>query len=383
MSVSAPRPEPDVQSSEPATRRLGHVPALTGLRGIAVLLVVLVHSGPLLPGKYRQGIVFEFTQGGFLGVDLFFALSGFLITSLLLEEHGRSGRVGFRNFYARRALRLLPALYVMLAAFAVYSVVAGLDWYQTKMSIIWAVLYATNFQTIVAPASVAPELGHLWSLAIEEQFYFVWPIVFVTVLHRVRRVAPLVVGLLVAIYMIALNRYALVAGGADPFLVFVRLDTRADELLIGALAAVLWYHRKPRASRWFELLGWAGAATFVWCIFQGSPKDEFWFKGGFTLVGVAATAMVVAGVSGQWSARRVLGWRPLLILGEVSYGLYLWHLPIFEAVRAHGGGWRPGMHLVVAWGITAVVTAASWFLVERPANRLKRRFRRTPVGAPA
>ena len=185
-----------------------------------------------------------------------------------------------------------------------------------------------------------------------------------------------------AIFVIFLNRYALDLSGALPLRLFLRLDTRADELLIGALAAVLWYYRKPRASRWFEVLGWAGAATFLWCIFQDPASSHFWVKGGFTLVGVAGTAMVVAGVSGQWSARRLLAWKPLLILGEVSYGLYLWHFPIFEAVRRYGVSWPALLVPGVAWALTAAVTAASWFLIERPANRLKRRFRRTPVAAP-
>lgn len=383
MSTTLP-PGTDIAPDEPGrTRRLGHVPALTGLRGVAVLLVVLLHSGPLFPDRVVGTLPYRFTQGGYLGVDLFFALSGFLITSLLLEERGRSGQVRLRNFYARRALRLLPALYVMLGSYAVYSIVVGLSWYQTKMTIIWAVGYATNFQTVLKPASVAPSLGHLWSLAIEEQFYFIWPVVFVTALRRARRITPVVVGMLVAIYVIALNRYSLHVSGVPSTHLFVRLDTRADELLIGALAAVLWHYSRQRTSRWFELLGWSGAATFLWCMFRDAPPAAFWDKGGFTLVGLAATAMVVAGVSGQWSARWVLTCKPLLILGEVSYGLYLWHLPIFKAVHTYGATWPAGTELLVAWLITAAATGASWYVVEQPANRLKHRFRRTTVaGAP-
>jgi peptidoglycan/LPS O-acetylase OafA/YrhL len=363
--------------------RLGNIPALTGLRGIAVLLVIMLHSGPLTPEPIHGTLAYSFLQGGFLGVDLFFALSGFLITSLLLEERGSSGRVSYRNFYARRALRLLPALYAMLATYAVYSYVASLDAYRTRTTIIWAVCYATNFQALLRPGTMAIGLGHLWSLAIEEQFYLVWPVVFVTALRFTKRAAPLVLGLLVAIYVVFLNRFALHVSGQNPLRIFLRLDTRADELLIGALAAVLWYFRKEAKSRWFEVLGWAGVSGFVACMFMDSEPSSFWDKGGFTIVGISATAMVVAAVSGQWSARHALSWKPLLILGQVSYGLYLWHFPIFKAVEAHDAGWPWFLRMSVAWGLAAAATAASWFLVERPANRLKRHFSRAPVAAPS
>src|SRR3954469_22242804 len=217
-------------------RRLGHVPGLADLRGIAVLLVVMLHSGTFVPSSYKGTWPGHFVRGGFLGVDLFFALSGFLITSLLLEERASSGRVNYRHFYARRGLRLLPALYAMLAAYAVYAALADISWYKTKTTLLWAVLYATNFQALIKPLSLAPGLGHLWSLAIEEQFYLLWPFIFVFALSRTRRLAPMVVGMLVAIYMIGLHRYALHESGAGPLGLYVRLDTRADELLLGAPA---------------------------------------------------------------------------------------------------------------------------------------------------
>ncbi|MGZ6963662.1 MAG: acyltransferase family protein [Acidimicrobiia bacterium] len=372
-----------MSASEPRAR-LGTIPALTGLRGVAVLLVVMLHSAPLGPATFRSP-PYNFWRGGFLGVDLFFAISGFLITSLLLEERESSGRVSFRNFYARRALRLLPALYVMLAAYATYSIITRLDWYQTRTSIIWAVCYASNFQLLLKPASVAPGLGHLWSLAIEEQFYLIWPVAFVTAMRFTRRTGALVAGILVAICLVGLNRLALEANGTSPLRIFVRLDTRSDTLLLGALAAVVWFYARARSSRWFGFSGWAGAATFLWCLsMRLSGYATFWARGGFTLVGVAATAMVVAVVSGQWSARHLLAWKPLLILGEVSYALYLWHLPIFTAVERYDTGWPAALRLGVAWSLTAMATTASWFLVERPANRFKRRFRRIQVaGLPA
>jgi peptidoglycan/LPS O-acetylase OafA/YrhL len=366
-----------------APRRLGHIPGLGGLRGIAVLLVVMLHSGTFFPESVKETLPWHFVRGGFLGVDLFFALSGFLITSLLLEERASSGRVNYRHFYARRGLRLLPALYTMLAVYAVYSVIGDISWYKTKTTILWAVLYATNFQALIKPLSTAPGLGHLWSLAIEEQFYLIWPFIFVFALSRTRRVAPLVVGMLVAIYMIGLHRYALHESGANPLRLYVRLDTRADELLIGALAAVLWYHRGTIARVWFELLGWGGAAVFVFCMFQKPEPASFWDLGGFTLVGFAATAMVVAAVSGKWSAKPVLTCAPLLMFGEISYGLYLWHLFVFRAVQNLGASMPWWSQLIVAWIITAAVTAASWFLIEKPANRLRHRFRRVAPAPPA
>src|SRR3954466_11996903 len=132
-----------------------------------------------------------------------------------------------------------------------------------------------------------------------------------------------------------------------------------------------------------ELLGWGGAAIFLFCMFQKPPPGEFFDLGGFTLVGFAATAMVVAAVSGKWSARVVLTTAPLLLFGEISYGLYLWHMPVFRGVQNLGSSLPWWFQLPIAWVLTALITAASWFLIENPANRLRHRFRRVAPAPPA
>ena len=187
-------------------RRLGPVPALDGFRGIAVLVVILFHTPLLL---YPRGIgvasLDRALAGGFLGVDLFFVLSGFLITALLLSEENQHGSIGLGSFYVRRALRLLPALYLVLAAFFVYAHVVDHPPVGASSTIGYALVYLSNWQQIWHPLT-GEGLTHLWSLAVEEQFYLLWPLVLI-VLLRLRKYPWIIVTILVAaVVAVAVHR---------------------------------------------------------------------------------------------------------------------------------------------------------------------------------
>jgi peptidoglycan/LPS O-acetylase OafA/YrhL len=352
-------------------RRLGRQPGLDGLRAVAVLLVVGYHVTDVL-----KPVPFLPVFNGALGVDLFFVLSGFLITALLARERDERGKVRFGAFYRRRALRLLPALFVLLIAFLVYESVTDLVSPYTKQSVISVLLYVSNWQ-FTLHLQMTPYLGHLWSLSVEEQFYLVWPFVAVVLLGFVKRLWIIVVILLTAIALIAVNRsiryHDMQSTPLGYLLVYGRTDARADALLVGALFAHLWVrHWTPKRMLW----PFAVMATVVLglCVARTNSVDPFLYDGGFTLVALAGGVLIISVIDSNWIGARAMRWRVLGAIGLVSYGIYLWHIPVFFAVARYGPEWEPWQRVAVGLGVTTVIVVASWFLIERPALVLKDRF---------
>jgi len=356
-------------------RRLGVVPALDGVRGVAVLLVVVVHLKLLFPyGVTGWDSVDTFIDGGILGVDLFFVLSGFLITALLLRELDATNWVRFGAFYARRALRLLPALYLLLAVHAVVVTVTHGSWAVEYKSILGAVLYVNNWQQVWwRETATSPDLIHLWSLAIEEQFYLIWPALLVGFLGLRRSATTVAIVLVSAIVAIALWK-AHLYGNGDLFRlsIAIRTDTRADALLVGALAASLWVRRATPLG--MNGLGWAGLAVGGLCIWSFDGLRRVEYHGGLTLFAVAGAVVILALVEGRWPARTFFEWAPLRAVGRVSYGIYLWHYFVFWQVAQHAGERPPLIRLSLALGLTTVGVLFSWYVVEQPALRIKARL---------
>jgi peptidoglycan/LPS O-acetylase OafA/YrhL len=352
---------------------------LDGIRALAVLAVLATHTGiPFLPG-------------GFVGVDVFFVLSGFLITSLLYDELVVKGRIDLGGFWTRRARRLLPAALVMIIAVVaaralfVPDSVTGLRW-----DAITAALWSGNWRWALQGTDYFARFGtpsplqHTWSLAVEEQFYLLWPLL----LLACRAVKPrrLLAISLAGVAASALATYFL-ARVASPGRVYFGTDTRAQELLVGAaLAALLaptwrWRATTPDGVRSPQttgrrplplLLSLSGLAALagVSATANGAPGE---FRHGLMLLTAVAAAALVAGVildSGQPVAR-LLSTRPLVGIGRISYGLYLWHWPVYLALD----GERTGLHgyvlAALRVGVTGVLAGASFVLIERPAQRLR------------
>ena len=347
----------------PADFELGHRPVLDGLRGIAVLIVLVGH-GPI-----------AFLGGG-PGVTVFFTLSGFLITALLLEERRTNGRVDLGRFYARRALRLLPALAVCLVAVAI-----GLTVLEMPLTGVWyAALYVAN----LAPALGAklPYLSHTWSLSLEEQFYVAWPLTLL-LLARLRRpwavAAASGVGIAVcAVLRVVVDRDALLTQ-PQALQVAFHLLWRADALLVGCLLALVLGPalRLPRA-----LIGWAGAcgvATVLAASLQA--RSDLYYSVWITAVPLATAAVLVWVLSIETPFSRALTWGPLRYTGRISYGLYLWHFPIFVLLRRDLEHLPSVVEIAIATAVSFAVASVSYFVVERPFLRLKRRFesRRGPA----
>ena len=356
--------------------RLGYRPALDGLRGVAIALVVAFHA-------------FGRPRGGTLGVDLFFVLSGFLITALLLEEHETTGRIDVRRFYLRRARRLLPALAVLLASFLLVGVAAAAAGsFQPRIfvGIGAAVTYSSNIVVAASPSAVPAGLVHLWSLAAEEQFYLVWPLVVVLLL-RIGSVRLVAKALVVLIALAVVYRVQLVMRGASTGRVYYAPDTHADSLLIGCVFACCFVRGAlPRAilSR-TRARSTVGGAAFCLVIATALLITQLPWRMAYELLviptgfALAAGILIASAVSGGSVLAHALSARPLVALGGISYSLYLWHLPVLVALA--GTSRSLNLRSVTAVALAIVAAAASRRLVELPFLSRRRDADRTKAVA--
>jgi peptidoglycan/LPS O-acetylase OafA/YrhL len=341
---------------------LGHLPALDGVRGIAVLLVVAGHVGSVLnPANNR-------VAGGFDGVVLFFVLSGFLITSLLLQERRATGAVSLGRFYARRALRLLPALMALLVVDFAYGLEQGRPFWREAAGLTWVQLYASNI-ALSFHRYVPVELFHTWSLAVEEQFYLLWPAALLAIFwfrsrakRETTRTVP--VALWVVLVSTVIVRAVLYRKGYGEQ-AYTMLYSNGDALIIGCMLAFM-YQRGSSLGRRSNPTGWVGLAVLC----AGGRV----FYGGFALLAIAGAALIASALSASGPLNAVLSWRPLTLVGRVSYGLYLWHPLVLTILARHPDGMSRFEVAIVGLTISALATIASWVVIERPALQLKRHF---------
>ena len=351
---------------------------MDGIRAVAVGLVLAEHGG--IPG----------VSGGFLGVDVFFVLSGFLITSLLLDEHRNRGRIALAGFWIRRARRLLPALIVMVLAVVAArtlfppeataslrdDAVAAFFWVAN-----WAfVAQRTDYFSQGTPPS---PLQHTWSLGVEEQYYLFWPLLVIAVVAVIGARARWAVFALATAGGVGSAAAAIVlASDAGVNRVYFGTDTRVQALLVGAAAAALLVRDwsvltaggtliRTRWRRWvaggLSVLGLAMLAALAHYA-TGSARE---FRAGLLIVVALAAVLVVAPVALDQGGpvARAMAWRPLVWLGAISYGVYLWHWPIFLALNGERTGWSGWRLFAVRCAATVAVAAASWWLLEQPIRR--------------
>ncbi len=346
--------------------RIRHIPALDGLRAIAVVAVLFFHLG------------FTWMRGGFLGVDVFFVVSGYLITSLLLTEWNASRRVNLGQFWARRARRLLPALYLVLAATLAYAlVVLPGEVVSLRSSALAALGYVTNWYLVVEHRPYFETLGrppllqHLWSLAVEEQFYLVWPLLFLPAMRFIGRrglIALVVAGGFASSVLMAL---LYTPGGAETR-VYYGTDTRAVALLAGAALALAW--ARPAAascSRRTAISVDASAAAALGALLAifvlVDEHTLLLYRGGFAAVALLS-AVLIFGAAHPSSkvVARVLGGRIPGWIGQRSYGIYLWHWPIFMVTRPEDVGFSGPLLITLQLGLTFLLAALSYRFVEAP-----------------
>lgn len=321
---------------------------IEGLRALAIGLVLIYHAGiTLLPG-------------GFIGVDVFFVVSGFLITGLLVREVEKTGRISLGRFYARRARRLLPAAALVLVVTAILTWLTSsvVDWRTFGGDIAAAALYVVNWRLAersvdyLAEGIGASPVQHFWSLAVEEQFYIVWPLLLLLVAAFVRfrrlPVRPLM-GVALTIIVVPSLAWSVVASTSTPESAFFVTTTRLWELGIGALVAVgaaLW-PRIPRPAA--SAIGWTGLLTVVAGGFL-LDSSVAWPSAWALVPTLGTAAVIVAGSSDPGSAVRLLSWRPFVWIGGMSYSLYLWHWPLLIAAQNLWGelGQKQGLLVMAA-----------------------------------
>lgn len=349
----------DVSSAAPRN------PALDGIRALAVLAVLAFHAD------------ISWARGGFLGVDTFFVLSGFLITGILVRERERAGRIDLPRFWLRRMKRLLPALFLLVAVVAVV-----LAWHRGSADAFRAdtaatLAYFANWRQIFVGGGYFKQIAtpsplqHTWSLAIEEQFYLVWPVVLVLLfrLRRYRR-AILLVSVAGATASTVVMALLAPAPGGDPSRVYFGTDTRAQELLIGAALAIAIRVVPRLTKRTYGAIAVAGsAATLCAWVLLGS-ESRFLYRGGFAVTGLASAAVVFAvAVAPHGIVGRALAVAPLRALGRISYGVYLWHWPLQLAITHRLTHLSGAPLIVLRMIVTIVIAAASFVFVEEPIRR--------------
>jgi peptidoglycan/LPS O-acetylase OafA/YrhL len=380
--------------------RVPYLPGLDGLRALAVVAVMLYHADK------------AWLHGGFLGVEVFFVISGYLITLLLINEHQQSGRINLRQFWVRRFRRLLPALVVMMTALAVYvAVFYRRAQGQVRGDLIGGLSYLSNwYQIFVGAGYTAQEafapLRHLWSLAVEEQFYVVWPLIMVLLLRRGREQLPrLALWLLgIAVAITTMTALLFVSGDINSTCadnasgywrvlgrcisindaLYLSTVTRAGGLMLGAAFAMVWrphalsrgrIRTKGRQLDLIAIVGLVFLAVLMTSIhlaepaetlLTGSRFDAVLFRGGLFATGVATLFVIAAVTHPRSVVGRVLGNRLFAWVGTRSYGLYLYHWPVYQIIRKEAGLALSGTQFLVAMLITVPLTEVSYRLIERP-----------------
>jgi len=357
LEVAAiPRPSGTAPKEGP---RLGYRPALDGVRAIAILGVLAYHSGiPLV--------------GGFIGVDIFFVLSGFLITTLLLQEWSRTQTIRLADFYRRRARRLLPPLFLTIAAVGVIYAIdpglhQGLDFGLAAAAVIF---YSGNWVAAFAhdPSQVLGLLDHTWSLAIEEQFYIFWPLLLFICLRRrwqPRRVLTLTLALGCVSGTLRATFWSTHIASSPYF----RSDTRADGLLLGCGLAAVYASTEGRDLLRRYMGSWifpvVAGAVLLWFAVKFARVDGFVFQGGLSLVAACSVVIIAHVVIAERSwVTQALGLRPMAWIGARSYGMYLFHLPIFAVARRAMRGQPPHAVVPIEIAVTFVAAAASYRWIE-------------------
>lgn len=371
----------------PEGRALPHLRALDGLRAVAVLLVVLFHFG------------LSWLPGGFLGVDMFFVLSGFLITSLLIREHSATGKLQLRLFWRGRARRLFPALGLLLVVVALVALSDGaLEQLTVFQQGIATLLYVNNcwliftdtpyFNALQQPSP----LLHTWSLGVEEQWYLIFPLLMVAALtmlaRRARRSSGSVAGtepgaraplpfsrLGIGLGVLALCSTAwgaaLAAGGASFDRLYFGTDVRAQELLVGSALACLY--RSPdwgrrAATALSNSIGVAGVSIVALLALLASEASRWLFSGGMLALSMAVAAIIWSSAQAGSLLARPLSWRPMVYVGVISYGVYLWHWPLSVWLGENGRAFS-GPETVAALLLSIAIASASYHLLERPIRR--------------
>ena len=360
---------------EPEAFHFGRRPELDGIRGLSVLAVIAWHAG-----------IF-FVKAGNIGVDVFFVLSGFLISTLLFQEWSRTGQIDLKAFYARRALRLFPVLFVVMTLYACYAAIfeSGETSVNSFEYIAATLFYVANWVQVIWGIH-HPVLGHTWSLAIEEQFYLLYPAILLLALRFGVTYKKLLSIFGILVFAVVLNRFFLWEGAQSYDRMHMSLDTRADALLIGCFVSVLAFNgllpKRRFAMHVLALAASLSALLLGYFVITGVLNEQYYKHGIVTLTAICVGVIIACLMNQQLTfVRRMLQTRILVWTGTISYGLYLWHIPVFFLV-GRNPSWSGVQIQSVRLAAVFAVAAASYYLIEKPFLRLKDRLKSSDKVAP-
>ena len=355
-----------------------YLPSIDSLRALAVLAVIIYH------------VDVNYLPGGFLGVDLFFVLSGYLISSLIIKEYKKTGSVNLYNFYIRRARRLLPAVYFMITIGLVVMVLFNeVLLRKSHLDAIFGYIYSSNWWYIFHKLDYFDSFGaqspfkHLWSLAIEEQFYMIFPLLFLLVNRKKKskdgtyKLNKNFLYVVLGLILVSLIAHILLFDINNISRIYFGTDTRAFSLLVGVVGAILYpmerLHAKvtPQQNMLYSVVSLVSIATLITVMIYTSEYNTLLYRGGFLLVAILGLIVIISSGKQHTLMSRLLSFKPVVFIGKISYSLYLWHFPVLVLTTPVSEIGNPNIIFVILRVIlTFILAAASYVFVETPIRKL-------------
>ena len=355
-----------------------YLPSIDSLRALAVLAVIIYH------------VDVNYLPGGFLGVDLFFVLSGYLISSLIIKEYRKTGSLNLYNFYIRRARRLLPAVYFMITVGLVVMVLFNeVLLRKSHLDAIFGYIYSSNWWYIFHKLDYFDSFGaqspfkHLWSLAIEEQFYMIFPLLFLLVNRKKKskdgtyKLNKNFLYVVLGLILVSLIAHILLFDINNISRIYFGTDTRAFSLLVGVVGAILYpmerLHDKVtlQQNMIYSVVSLASIATLITVMIYTSEYNTWLYRGGFLLVAILGLIVIISSGKQHTLMSRLLSFKPVVFIGKISYSLYLWHFPVLVLTTPVSEIGNPNIIFVVLRVIlTFILATASYVFVETPIRKL-------------
>ena len=355
-----------------------YLPSIDSLRALAVLAVIIYH------------VDVNYLPGGFLGVDLFFVLSGYLISSLIIKEYRKTGSLNLYNFYIRRARRLLPAVYFMITIGLVVMVLFNeVLLRKSHLDAIFGYIYSSNWWYIFHKLDYFDSFGaqspfkHLWSLAIEEQFYMIFPLLFLLINRKKKskdgtyKLNKNFLYVVLGLILVSLIAHILLFDINNISRIYFGTDTRAFSLLVGVVGAILYpmekLHAKetPQQNIMYSVVSLVSIATLITVMIYTSEYNTWLYRGGFLLVAILGLIVIISSGKQHTLMSRLLSFKPVVFIGKISYSLYLWHFPILVLTTPVSEIGNPNIIFVILRIIlTFALATASYVFVETPIRKL-------------
>ena len=355
-----------------------YLPSIDSLRALAVLAVIIYH------------VDVNYLPGGFLGVDLFFVLSGYLISSLIIKEYRKTGSLNLYNFYIRRARRLLPAVYFMITVGLVVMVLFNeVLLRKSHLDAIFGYIYSSNWWYIFHKLDYFDSFGaqspfkHLWSLAIEEQFYMIFPLLFLLVNRKKKskdgtyKLNKNFLYVVLGLILVSLIAHILLFDINNISRIYFGTDTRAFSLLVGVVGAILYpmerLHAKvtPQQNMLYSVVSLVSIATLITVMIYTSEYNTLLYRGGFLLVAILGLIVIISSGKQHTLMSRLLSFKPIVFIGKISYSLYLWHFPVLVLTTPVSEIGNPNIFFVILRIVlTFAVAIVSYVFVETPIRKL-------------